>query len=104
MLNVTAVGNVTRDLELKTVGQEKPMSKVTFTVACNHPGKEETTEFIDVEVLGTYADTCAKYLRKGSGVVVIGELYFETNEKDGKTYFKKVIKNAEVAFMDKKTK
>lgn len=102
MLKVTAVGNVTKDLEVQTIsGKNGTFSKVVFTVAINHKS-EDITEYVDVEVIGSYADTCSEYLHKGSGVVVVGDLRFETYDSEKGKRFKKIIKNAEITFTDKK--
>lgn len=81
-------GNLTRDVELKDVGTTKVGS---FTVAVNKKFKgqdgqmKERVSFIAITVWGEQAGLCAKFLRKGSQVIVEGELEQETwEDKDSK--------------------
>ncbi len=76
--SVTIGGNLTRDPELKTVSNGKPVC--TFGVAINDKYKagdgtmKETVCFVDVEVWNGTAEIAHKYLRKGSPVVLEGKL------------------------------
>ena len=86
--NVVIVGNVTRDVELRTVGTDG--TKVCdLGVAYNKRrktpdgGYEDEAHFFDVTLWGKTAQTAADYLRKGSPVLVEGELAQDRWEKDG---------------------
>ena len=74
MIKTTIVGNLTRDPETRTVicsGEEKTVTN--FTVAVNVCyGEKKRTEFVRVTAWEKRADICAKYLSKGSKVLVIG--------------------------------
>ena len=76
--NLTLMGNITRDLETKTTAGGKPV--VSFTVAVN---KKDDTTFIDCVAWNNTAETLAKYLKKGSPVILGGELNGRSWEKDG---------------------
>lgn len=85
---VTIVGNTTRDAEIKftTSGQ----SVGEFGVAVNKRVKgangeweDGTPEFYDVTVWGTTAENFAESCPRGTRVLVVGRLQFDTWEKDG---------------------
>ena len=106
MIKVMAVGNVTKDLEVrsgttKKEGEDKTYKVAKFTVASNRIS-EDKTDYVDVEVWNGQAENCAKYLKKGSGVAVSGDLTFEEFTVNDEKRFKAVIKNAEIQFTDKK--
>lgn len=72
MKKVTLVGNLTKDIELRTVKVDgKDVFVATITVACND-GEKAT--FIDVEVWRTIAENAAKYLAKGSSVAIEADI------------------------------
>ncbi len=55
-----------------------------FSVATNRKSKgEEVTDWHRVTVFGKQADFAAKYFKKGSLVIVTGEIHYSTYEKDG---------------------
>lgn len=75
---VIIAGNVTRDLELRTLPSGQ--SVVNFGVATNRiytdqsGNKQQITEFHNVVAFGKLADICSRYLRKGMSVLVEGRL------------------------------
>src|SRR5882724_7663755 len=103
--SVNIMGNLTRDPELKTIGSGKAVC--SMSIANNriyNKGTERVTEvsYFDVEVWGPIAENCAKYLKKGSGIIVEGRLKQDRWEKDGKTQSKVRISANSVHFMPKK--
>ncbi len=80
MSNVNAVtisGNMTRDPEVKTFGDDGSLAK--FGVAVNRSVKRdgeytEEVSFFDVTVFGGFSGLVARKLRKGDSVTVQGEL------------------------------
>lgn len=68
MLNITAHGNLGKDPELKTVGQNQVAS---FSLAAR-TGKDETT-WMNCAVWGKRAQVAADYLRKGSKITIAGQ-------------------------------
>lgn len=75
--NVIISGNLTRDVELKDVSKGRKVC--TFSIANNRTflsnnEKQNETSFIDIEVWGIIAENCAKYIKKGSPVVVTGRI------------------------------
>ena len=70
-------GNLTRPVEMRTVGADKVVSK--FTIAHNEKFKvngeqREEVSFIDCEVWGKQAEVAAQYLARGSLTVVEGRI------------------------------
>lgn len=99
MLKAIVCGNVTRDLELKTINEKQVCN---FTVACN---RYENVDYITIEVWNKQAELCAKYLKKGSGIMIIGDLQIDSYKTaHGDTVMKPVVRNPEMQFTDKKDK
>lgn len=92
MNNVSLIGNLTRDPELRTYNSENCCK---FTVAINgrkRPDGTQEADFIPVTAWGKTADVVAQYCRKGSKVGVSGRLKSGSYEKDGhKVYTLDVI-------------
>lgn len=66
------VGNLTRDPELKDVGQSRVCK---FGLATNRKFKDiNEVMFIDIECWDNIADLCSKYLKKGRCILVEGDL------------------------------
>lgn len=98
MIKTTICGNLVYDPELKTVSDEKKVCVIT--VASNRSGKDGA-DVLRVEVWGKVAETCKKYLKKGSGVVASGDLEIELYEKDGEMRVAVRLVNAQVEFTDR---
>lgn len=79
--NITIAGRLTNDPELTFIS-EKNTPKATFRVAVNRIGTDKT-DFISVEVFGTQAENCEKYLIKGQEVGVTGSLRIDNWQKEG---------------------
>ena len=96
---VLLYGNLTRDPELRAL--PSGMNVVNFTVATNlvykdrEGKKKEQTEFHNVVVFGTQADTVAQYMKKGSAVFVEGRL--QTRSWEDKTSGEKKYRTEVVA-------
>lgn len=81
-MKVFGKGTLTRDPELKQTTSGK--SVTTLSVACNRRIHRDQTDYFDVVVWGTLAENCAKYLKKGRSVNVIGDLQTRTwEDKNG---------------------
>jgi single-strand DNA-binding protein len=88
--NVTIIGNITRDPELRFTPTGQAIAN--FGVAVNRKWQnrqtnewEEATSFFDVVAWGTLGENCAQSLSRGSRVVVSGRLdqrSWETQEGD----------------------
>jgi single-strand DNA-binding protein len=81
MNRVTLYGNLTRDVELRPVGEQNVGS---FSIAINRRWKtpqgeqREETTFVDCEAWGKLADTIAQWYGKGRGILVEGRLKLDT--------------------------
>lgn len=74
MNNLTIIGNLTKDPELRSVQTASGMTAVcSFTVAVNRKGKSNEADFIRVSAWGKLAEVCSKYLSKGKKVYAAGE-------------------------------
>lgn len=85
--HVCISGNVTRDPELKGSG-ESAILKLTLAVNGSkfnqHSQKwEDVPTFVDCAIFGKRAEKVSDYIRKGSKLMVDGELRYSTWEKDG---------------------
>ncbi len=103
--SVNIMGNLTRDPELKSTPTGK--SVCSMSIANNRiysKNNEKVTEvsYFDVEVWGPIAENCAKYLKKGSGIIVEGRLKQDRWEKDGKTQSRVRISANSIHFMPKR--
>jgi len=103
--SVNIMGNLTRDPELKYTSSGK--SVCSLSIANNRvftKGGEMVTEvsYFDVEVWGAVAENCAKYLSKGSGIIVEGRLKQDRWEKDGKMQSRVRISANNIHFMPRK--
>lgn len=99
------MGNLTRDPEMKYTPSGKAVCNLS--IANNRvytKGSEKVSEvsYFDVDVWGPAAENCAKYLTKGSGIVVEGRLRQDRWEKDGKTQSRVRITANSVHFLPKR--
>lgn len=67
--NYTAIGNITRDIEVRRTTSGK--SVVSFTIAIN---KAEGADFIPCVAFDKQADNLAQYCEKGSTIGISGKL------------------------------
>lgn len=83
--NITIMGRVVRDPELRYTQSQTPV--VSFTVACERDFKEngeKVTDFIDCTAWRHTAEFVSKHFPKGSLAVVSGRLQIrEWTDKDG---------------------
>ena len=67
--HATIIGNVTRDPEIKYVG-EPPIGIANFSIAVNEKTRNgEQTSYYDIKAWRQLADITMKVIRKGSAVV-----------------------------------
>ena len=103
--SVNIMGNLTRDPELKSIPSGKAVCSLSIAnnrVYTKNSEKVTEVSYFDVEVWGVVAENCAKYLKKGSGVIVEGRLRQDRWEKDGKTQSRVRISAENVHFMPKR--
>ena len=75
MNSVTIHGRLARDPLFKTVNTPRgdQIGRCSFTVAVDRKRGEET-DFLDCLAFGRNAELVSKWLRKGDGIVILGEL------------------------------
>ena len=84
---VFLMGRLTADPELKTAGNN--VSIVQFTVAVNRryvskDSNERQVDFIDCTAFNRNAEFLSKYFRKGSSIIVFGNIQVDTwKDKEG---------------------
>lgn len=92
MNSVQIIGNLTREVELRFVGEKKTPIATLGVAVNNTRGKTEEVMFVDVDVWGAQAENCQKYLAKGRKIAVNGRLKQETwNDKDSGTKRSKIL-------------
>ena len=86
-------GNLTRDPEVRYTVNKKAFAR--FGVAVNNRYRnangevQENTDYINVVAWGNTAETCGKYLKKGSPVLVEGRIRtgsYDAKDGSGKRY------------------
>lgn len=102
---IILIGNLTKDPELRYTPQGTPVA--TLRLAVNHRYKhademKQDTMFIDNVVFGKQAETCSKYLNKGSSVLVEGRLQERKWESNGQQKSKFEVVAQSVRFLSKK--
>ena len=103
---VTLLGNITREIELRTTPSGQ--SVTTLGLALNRSYKDqggnwqEATDWVDVVCWGALADRVQQYLHKGSKVLVQGRLQSRQWEQDGKKRSKLEVLASDVMFLDPK--
>jgi single-strand DNA-binding protein len=80
------IGNLTKDVDLRTTQSGK--SVASFSIAVNRRFKdkegEKQTDFFSIIAWGQLGEMCGRYLAKGRKVAVTGRISLRTWEKDGK--------------------
>jgi single-strand DNA-binding protein len=84
--NVTLIGRLTRDAELKYIANGTAVVK--FSLAVNERRKsgdqwKDEANFFDIVLWGQLGESLSQYLTKGKQVAVVGRLTQERWEQDG---------------------
>jgi len=105
--NVTLLGNLVADPELKEISDANPVSK--FRLAVNRKfttksgDKKSDTLYIDCEMWGKRAEALQKYTKKGDPLLVNGFLKQDTWEtKDGEYRSKILVSVQDFEFISTK--
>lgn len=93
------IGRLTRDPELKTVGDN---SVVNFSVAANRQFNKDKVDFFDVTAWRKLGEKVAAYKNKGDLVMVSGSLETQSWEQDGQKRTKVIINARDVVFLPSK--
>ena len=105
MNKVILVGNLTRDPELSETGSGVSMCRFSIAVSrdyANADGNRET-DFFNITVWRNRAEVCARYLKKGNKVGIVGSIQNRTyDDKDGNKRTVTDIVASEVEFLTPK--
>ena len=104
---VVLIGNLGRDPEIRY--SQQGLAVVNFSIATseqwtdkNTGDRQEKTEWHNIVVFGKQAETCQKYLSKGSQIFIEGRLQTSTYEKEGQTHYMTKIIGSNFQFLDGK--
>lgn len=91
MNNVSLVGRLTREIELKRT--ENNYFYVNFTIAVNRFSKgEKSADFINCVAWNKTAELLNDYVKKGDRLAVVGNIKVESYEKnDTRVYTTKIL-------------
>ena len=105
MNKVILIGNLTRDPELSQTNSGISVARISIAVSrkfANQDGSRET-DFFNVTAWRAIAENCAKYLKKGSKIAVIGSIQNRSYEaQDGSKRFTTDIMADEIEFLSTK--
>ncbi len=83
MNNITLLGRLTKDPELKYSQSGKAFTK--FSIAVTREFNRDEADFINCIAWDKRAETICEYLRKGRRIALQGRLNVRQYEKDGET-------------------
>lgn len=103
MNNVSLIGRLTRDPELRYISDSQ-MAVARFAIAIDRPvrsGGEKQTDFPNIVAFGKQAENCERFLKKGSRVGIQGRIQTGryTNKNGDTVYTTEVVAN-NVQFLD----
>lgn len=105
MNNVTLVGNMTKDADLKFTSNGSAVASFTLAVsrAFKNANGEKETDFINCVVWRKQAEVLAEYTRKGSKIAIRGRMQTRNydNKEGVKVYVTEVVVE-EFTFLDSK--
>ena len=105
MNKVFLIGNLTRDPELSTTNSGISVCRISIAVSrrfANADGSRET-DFFNVVAWRAIAENCAKYLKKGSKIAVMGSIQNRSYEgTDGTKRYTTDITAEEIEFLSTK--
>ena len=100
---VILLGNLTKDPEVRYTPSGDAVADLRMAISRRFKGRDgeqrEDTCFVGVTVWRRQAETCAEYLRKGSQVLVEGNLKYDEWEKDGQKHSRLSVTAQRVQFM-----
>jgi len=102
MLKITAIGNLTNNVELKTnEATGKPYAILRIASDRRYKDKDgnKLTDFVSIKVRDALAERCAKYAYKGCKIAAFGDFETITFEDDAARQPGFLIKANEVEFL-----
>ena len=105
MNKVYLIGNLTRDPELSTTNSGISVCRISLAVSrrfASADGSRET-DFFNIVAWRAIAENCAKYLKKGSKIAVVGSIQNHSYEgTDGAKRYTTDITAEEIEFLTTK--
>lgn len=99
---VTLIGNLGKDPEMRTAG-ENPVASFSLATAFKGKDGQEKTEWHRIVAWGKTAELCGQYLRKGRQVYLEGRLQTrEWTDKEGVKKYTTEVVATNVVFIGKK--
>lgn len=105
MNKVILIGNLTRDPELSQTNSGISVCRISIAVSRRYasPDGSRETDFFNVTAWRTIGENCAKYLKKGSKIAVVGSIQNRSYEAaDGSKRFTTDIMADEIEFLSTK--
>ena len=101
MLKITAIGNLTNDVELKCHEDGKPYAILRIASDRRYRNREgnKLTDFISIKVRGALAERCAAFAWKGCKLAASGDFETITFAEDPSRQPGFLIKATEVEFL-----
>jgi single-strand DNA-binding protein len=72
MNNVSLIGNLATEVDLKDVGEDRKVA--TFLLAVDRPGPDAGADFVRISVWNKAAEACQRHIGKGRRVAVDGRI------------------------------
>lgn len=102
MNNVSLVGRLTRDPEIKTTNSGSTYAR--FSIAVDRRGKDAGTDFINIVAFGKTSEFIERYFRKGQRIGINGRIQTGNYEgKDGKKVYTFDVIAENVEFVESKS-
>jgi len=105
MNNISLLGRIGNDIELRTTTSGKSIVSFPLAVARAYvnKGEERKTDWLDCVAFGTTAEFINKYFRKGNSIGLTGSVQTENyTDKDGKNRKSVRVYVNNVYFVEKK--
>ena len=98
---VILIGNITRNIELRTLPSGKNTCNVTLAVKRNYKNSQNIYEsdFINCKAFGNTAELISKYCKKGDTIGIKGSILTGSYEKDGKKVYTTDVMIQEISFL-----
>ncbi len=102
MNNVSLVGRLTRDPEIKATNSCSSYAR--FSIAVDRRGKDAGTDFINIVAFGKTSEFIERYFRKGQRIGINGRIQTGSYEgKDGKKVYTFDVIAENVEFVESKS-
>ena len=102
MNNVSLVGRLTRDPEIKTTNSGSSYAR--FSIAVDRRGKDAGTDLINIVAFGKTSEFIERYFRKGQRIGINGRIQTGSFEgKDGKKVYTFDVIADNVEFVESKS-